>query len=708
MHPAVPPADAEVSRGAGRNGEIGAFVNFPCILATWQLPGNIPSSEILRGKDRAWLQSPDQQHALLAISYLGKFQPHLSKEQEAETINTCIAGTMVQRPALAKLRGTEVAESSAMRVECLQQLPWKALDLMLQPFLELHLTPTMLLRLFLHLQPWICSPRAQERSRAVRASARFLMFYRFQAITEDLRPMAEQGYKARLLTSQAFDAQEATRHWASQALYWIFTPCKAVVYTQTAAVATMLSKMQKDASCRESPAHVPMLIAKHLPSRDLMPFSFTLPVGLLEKGERADQRAGVMEVVLREKESELQGQGAGSARGSFLHTVPTPRGGRLSEGTRHPTPTGQTAHQGRDPIQAKAIWRFLGADPMLARAVLHILLYDNPEKGQANAKQTQDRSCPQPAWLPPATTSGLWELVRALGQVDTWRDSRTTCSRLTSSPSPAPRPGTSQEPSRTCPVTPVPTAWLCTPWHGCCTSGAVSSCGANGPGARLAAAGGGPALGLLFSSRAMVIHPKQALKSIPRLLLPNLQASQEGERMACTALFAEFLGSPLLMENEPKAMQKQVVRAMLHNLVPGQGQEEMRPDPGELCPCHVQMLQPCAVLDTMEGLCWMLWKPKVPLKGHVAVPAGKNENSGLRQTSMELFGHLSKFVSKKSSLFRAEVEKSMGMLLIHLQEPPGDPVDTWWTTETREEKAWNACPANPAWHTPGSRVADPP
>ncbi|CAM4609864.1 unnamed protein product [Lepidochelys olivacea] len=150
----------------------------------------------------------------------------------------------------------------------------------------------MLLRLFLHLQPWICSPRAQERSRAVRASARVLMFYRFQAITEG-GPLGPEthgraGLQARLLTSQAFDAQEATRHWASQALYWIFTPCKAVVYTQTAAVATMLSKMQKDASCRESPAHVPMLIAKHLPSRDLMPFSFTLPVGLLEKGERAD------------------------------------------------------------------------------------------------------------------------------------------------------------------------------------------------------------------------------------------------------------------------------------------------------------------------------------------------------------------------------------------------------------------------------------
>ncbi|XP_065415756.1 maestro heat-like repeat-containing protein family member 1 [Chrysemys picta bellii] len=38
---------------------------------------------------------------------------------------------------------------------------------------------------------------------------------------------------------------------------------------------------------------------------------------------------------------------------------------------------------------------------------------------------------------------------------------------------------------------------------------------------------------------------------------------------------------------------------------------------------------------------------------------------------MELFGHLSKFVSKKSSLFGAEVEKSMGTLLIHLQD--GDP-----------------------------------
>ncbi|CAM5090224.1 unnamed protein product [Natator depressus] len=245
------------------------------------------------------------------------------------------------------------------------------------------------------------------------------------------------------------------------------------------------------------------------------------------------------------------------------------------------------------------------------------------------------------------------------------------------------------------------------------------------PGARLAAAGGGPALGLLFSSRAMVIHTKQALKSIPRLLLPNLQVSQEGELMARTALFSEFLGSPLLMENEPKAMQKQVVRAMLqwtedsnihiqgralHGLR-NAGQEETRPDPGELCPCHVQMLRPRAVLDTMEGLCWMLRKPKVPLKGHVAVLLALQartffeDNSGLRQTSMELFGHLSKFVSK-SSLFRAEVEKSIGTLLIHLQDR--NPQDTWWTTEAREEKAWNARPANPAWHTPGSHVADPP
>ncbi|CAM5144696.1 unnamed protein product [Eretmochelys imbricata] len=349
-----------------------------------------------------------------------------------------------------------------------------------------------------------------------------------------------------------------------------------------------------------------------------MPFSFTLPVGLLEKGERADQRAGVMEV------------SAGSARGSFLHTVPTPRGGQLSEGTRHPTPTGQTAHQGHaSSSQAKAIWRFLGADPMLARAVLHILLYDNPEKGQANAKQTQDRSCPQPAWLPPATTSGLWELVRALGQVDTLEgleDDLFASYFLTITCSPARHLSGAQQdlPSDASP------------------------------------------------HRAMAIHPKQALKSILRLLLPNLQASQEGEGMACTALFAEFLGSPLLMENEPKAMQKQVVRAML------QWTEDSN--------IHIQG-------RVLHGL-----------KNAVTY-----ENSGLRQTSMELFGHLSKFVSKKSSLFRAEVEKSMGTLLIHLQDRnPQVTQDTWWTTEAREEKAWNACPANPAWHTPGSRVADPP
>ncbi|XP_044855783.1 maestro heat-like repeat-containing protein family member 1 [Mauremys mutica] len=73
--------------------------------------------EILRGKDWAWLQSPDHQHALLAISYSGKFEPRLSKEQEAETISTCIASAMIQRPALAKLRGTEVAEISTLQAE---------------------------------------------------------------------------------------------------------------------------------------------------------------------------------------------------------------------------------------------------------------------------------------------------------------------------------------------------------------------------------------------------------------------------------------------------------------------------------------------------------------------------------------------------------------------------------------------------------------
>ncbi|XP_065436576.1 maestro heat-like repeat-containing protein family member 1, partial [Chrysemys picta bellii] len=259
---------------------------------------------------------------------------------------------------------------------------------------------------------------------------------------------------------------------------------------------------------------------------------------------------------------------------------------------------------------------------------------------------------------------------------------------------------------------------------------------------------------------AIVTHPNLALKSIPKLLLPSLQASQEGERMACTALFAEFLGSPLLMENEPKAMRKQVVKAMLqrsedsnihvrgralHGLrnvvtefpdkVGLEWQEtrqrrlgrkrlvpllpslwllwsrlgcrltcpdsaytqadralltERRPTPSlqvrkkrdkilesfvrAVCEC----CDPRTVLEAMEGLCWMLRDPKAPLKAHVAVPLAlqartffEDETSGLRRASMELFGHLSKFVSKKSSLFGAEVEKSMGTLLIHLQD--GDP-----------------------------------
>ncbi|XP_044859109.1 maestro heat-like repeat-containing protein family member 1 isoform X2 [Mauremys mutica] len=252
--------------------------------------------------------------------------------------------------------------------------------------------------------------------------------------------------------------------------------------------------------------------------------------------------------------------------------------------------------------QAKAIWRFLGADPTLTREVLHILLCDSPEKGQANARQSQDRSCPQPARLLPA---GHGDPPKATG----------------------------------------------------------------------------------------------SLKSIPWLLLPSLQASQEGERMACTVLLAEFLGSPLLMGNEPKAMWKQVVKSMLQRTedsnihIRGRALHGLRnavtefPDKvrkkrdqilGSFVRAVCESCDPHAVLDAMEGLCWMLWDPKASLKAHVAIPLAlqartffEDENSGLRRASMELFGHLSKFVCKKSSLFRAEVEESMGTLLIHLQD--GDP-----------------------------------
>ncbi|XP_074823136.1 maestro heat-like repeat-containing protein family member 1 [Natator depressus] len=251
----------------------------------------------------------------------------------------------------------------------------------------------------------------------------------------------------------------------------------------------MLSKMQKDASCRESP----LLIAKHLPLHDLMPFSFTLLVGLLEKGECADQLASVMEAVLREKESELQGQ-VQDLHAALSYTLCPPRGGRLSEGTRdilrllarqHTKAAVSILLQMPWPYerQAKAIWRFLGADPTLAREVLYILLYDSPEKGRAHARQTQDRSCPQPARLPPATTRGLWELVGALGQADTLE-------------------GLEDDLFASCFLTIT-----------CSLARHLSGAQQDLP------SDASP-------RRAVVSHPKQALKSIPGLLLPSLQPAR--------------------------------------------------------------------------------------------------------------------------------------------------------------------------------------
>nr|XP_023959794.2 uncharacterized protein LOC103305990 [Chrysemys picta bellii] len=196
--------------------------------------------------------------------------------------------------------------------------------------------------------------------------------------------------------------------------------------------------------------------------------------------------------------------------------------------------------------------------------VLHILLYDSPEKGRANPGQTQDRSCPQPARLPPATTCGLWELIGALGQADTLEgcedDLFASCFLAIACPPARHLSGAQQDlPSDTSPRSMAVQALA-----------RVLRLRGSQPAVELMDQERGWQLleeaqpeGFTLLSRAIVTHPNLALKSIPKLLLPSLQASQEGERMACTALFAEFLGSPLLMEKEPKAMRKQVVKAML-------------------------------------------------------------------------------------------------------------------------------------------------
>ncbi|XP_044861877.1 uncharacterized protein LOC123364118 isoform X2 [Mauremys mutica] len=157
------------------------------------------------------------------------------------------------------------------------------------------------------------------------------MFYRLRAITEDLKPMAKQGYMAGLLTS----------HRTS-----MFRRPPDTGHLRLSTGSSRLAKVQ-----------------------DLhMAFSSTLSP---PRGRRlSDGKRDILHLLARQHTK---------AAVSILLQMPWPY-----------------------ERQAKAIWRFLGADPTLAREVLHILLCVSPEKGQTNARQSQDRSYPQPAQLPPA------------------------------------------------------------------------------------------------------------------------------------------------------------------------------------------------------------------------------------------------------------------------------------------------------------------
>ncbi|XP_042325630.1 maestro heat-like repeat-containing protein family member 1 [Sceloporus undulatus] len=182
-------------------------------------------------------------------------------------------------------------------------------------------------------------------------------------------------------------------------------------------------------------------------------------------------------------------------------------------------------------------------------------------------------------------------------------------------------------------------------------------------------------------------------KVIPDFL-PNLCSQKEACRLDCAAFFAEFLGSPHRATDE-KAILKKVYNTMKWLLYDKNDIIRMYGMRGLVNAIHTlpKMVQkeketildvyldaathPCSAnirREAMSGILKFLpylSSMKTPTACQMALLVQSffdDENPHVRQNALEIFGHLGRFFYWRNTIFSDKVEKSLALLLIHLQD----------------------------------------
>lgn len=686
--------------------------------------------EFIKAEPLDAMRTPVRQRAMVTCTYLVVLEPHLSDPDRTELIDTCLASVLALPPDPGQER--DGIGGDAPHKEILYGDTLSALKDLLKSLLQRNLTPHGLQDMFAHLGPWIKSNKEQERQRAVEVSAALLDFYLGKLNVSTVIPFYNLGVLIALFSPRCSDSLASVRQHAVDCVYcllYIQLCYEGFARDHTDEMVEGLKALKKgleepDFTVLFHTCHnIAMVVGKRVPPDQLMSLLLAMFEGLADPDKNCSRAATVMiNSLLKERGSVLQEKVPDimSIIHSKLQEVDEEHVRKAAQQTvyilasQHKSVVVSSLLGSALPFDSHtcAMWRSLAAEPTLTSQILEQLLEkvnrDVPYK-ESKCFLLGSGSERIATPLPLAATCALYEIMSApesgaavLGLYAPLFVTlllRVSCTvgvqlpkslqsreRRSSSLSPAPR---SLHPCSCA----VETLKVMLARGG---SEAVTRAVGSAGGWDLMASPERHHDGIAVLAGAMARHAGPRLPLIVKNLVPTLSSVFDSQRITTTAFFAELLNSNVVndlmlletvMDNmtgrqkDPCMLVRMLALRGLGNISSG-SPEKVRKHGAKLLASMVNGMDDkddphnLVALEAMSSLSKLLdhleERDIQSMLLHIAIrirPFFDSEQPGLRQSSIVLFGNLTKFSEDDCEAFFEQILNGLVTLLLHLQDP---------------------------------------
>ncbi|XP_062043852.1 maestro heat-like repeat-containing protein family member 1 isoform X5 [Lepus europaeus] len=672
--------------------------------------------EFIRAEPPDSLRTPIRKTAMLTCACLVSLEPALEEQAQADVAHGCLHSVMALPP-----EPQELLYLDTMR----------ALENLLTSLLRRNMTPQGLQVMVEHLSPWIKSPRAHERARALALSASLLRYFLEHLRVSALVPFHNLGLLVGLFSPRCADPWPASRQEAVDCVY-------SLLYLQLAYegfsrdhqddVAEQLPPL-KDGLVHPDPAtlfhcchSIAQVIAKRLPPDQLISLLLTMFEGLGDPDKNCSRAATVMiNCLLQERGSALLEKvpeivsvlRCKLREAQEAHVLPAAQHSVYLLATQHCAAVVSSLLGSPLPFDSHtcALWRALAVEPSLSGPVLRLLLDKMSKDVPFKESRTflpgtaPDRVA---TLLPLAATCALREVVSAPASAPAvlelypqlfvallLRVSSTVGVQLPRNLQAKERRAASTAPGSFEPCSSAVDALRAVLLQG--GSKDVEQCMEMEGGWALLRTSAGHEEGVTRLASAMAKHAGPRLPLVMKSLACMQGSLYEVQRVTSTAFLAELLSSSVaddltLLESlldslaarqqDPCAGVRRLVLRGMSNVASG-SPDKVRAHGPQLLTAMVGGLDdgdhthsPVA-LEAMAGLARLVELVETrELRAvllHVAIrtrPFFDSDKTEFRTASIRLFGHLNKACHGAcEDVFLDQVVGGLAPLLLHLQDP---------------------------------------